>query len=78
MALMVSTTAHYHWVKSISAETLGQGALKITLHGATDENMQQFNTAEITIFLDNFELTDRLIAAINGAAVAPAAEEIAA
>lgn len=68
MALMISTGAHYHWVKAISADTHGGGALKITLHGDADEDFQQFNQAEITIFTDDAELTERLIAAINGAA----------
>jgi hypothetical protein len=68
MALMISTGAHYHWVKTISASTHGSGALKLTLHGESDESFQQFNDAEITIFTDDVELTERLIAAINGAA----------
>lgn len=68
MALMISTGIHFHWVKSISAGTYGNGALKITLHGDLDENMQQFNEAEITVFTDDVALTERLIAAINGAA----------
>jgi DNA-binding protein YbaB len=68
MALMISTGAHYHWVKSISASTHGSGALKLTLHGGRDETFQQFNEAEITVFTDDEALTDRLIAAINGAA----------
>jgi len=67
-ALMISTGAHYHWVKSISASTHGDGALKLTLQGAEDEDFQQFNQAEITIFTDDERLVDRLIAAINGAA----------
>lgn len=75
MALMISTGAHYHWVKTISADTHGSGALKLTLHGDTDENFQQFNQAEITIFTDDVALTERLIAAINGAAKTTEAEQ---
>ena len=68
MALMISTGAHYHWVKRITASTYGQGALKLTLHGEQDEGFQQFNDAEITVFTDDVALTERLVAAINGAA----------
>jgi DNA-binding protein YbaB len=68
MALMISTGAHYHWVKAISASTHGNGALKLTLRGESDDTHQQFNEAEITIFTDDVELTKRLVAAINGAA----------
>jgi hypothetical protein len=74
-ALMVSTCAHYHWVKSISASTHGNGALKLTLHGENDENFQQFNQAEVTVFLDDEALADRLIAAINGAATPATSEQ---
>jgi D-lyxose ketol-isomerase len=80
MALTIATGAHYHWVKSISAMTHGNGALKITLHGERDETSQQFNEAEITVFTDDVALTERLIAAINGAAKAetiPAQSEAA-
>jgi hypothetical protein len=66
--MMISTGAHYHWVKSITASTHGSGALKLTLRGRDDESFQQFNEADITIFTDDIELTERLIAAINGAA----------
>ncbi|MCK1430869.1 hypothetical protein [Bradyrhizobium sp. 87] len=67
-ALMISTGAHYHWVKAIEASTHGGGALKLTLHGGADEDFQQFNQAEITVFTDDADLVERLIAAINGAA----------
>jgi len=66
-ALMISTGTHYHWVKSISAATFGGGALRLTLRGEQSESFQQFNEAEIVIFTDDAELTERLIAAINAA-----------
>lgn len=75
MALMVSTGAHYHWVKSIEASTYGNGALKLTLHGEPDDSFQQFNAAEITIFTDDEDLTARLVAAINGATKPPVVEQ---
>jgi DNA-binding protein YbaB len=68
MALMISTSANYHWVKAISASTHGDGALKLTFHGDRGANSCQFNEAEVTVFTDDVELTARLIAAINGAA----------
>lgn len=69
----ISTGVHYHWVRKISARTNGNGALRLTLHGDPDASTVQFNEAEITIFTDDVELTDRLIKAINGAAIAPVA-----
>lgn len=71
MALMISTGAHYHHVRSISACTHGDGVLKLTLHGDSDASDTQFNDAEITVFTDDVALTERLIKAINGAAEAP-------
>lgn len=75
MSYRISTNAHYHWVKKITASTYGNGALKITLHGEPDASEIQFNEAEITIFTDDVDLTDRLIKAINGAATVPSVEE---
>lgn len=67
-AYLISTGTHYHWVKQITASTYGDGALKLTLRGDPEVSQIQFNEAEITIFTDDVALTDRLIAAINGAA----------
>lgn len=79
MALMISTTANYHWVKKISAHTHGGGALTLTLHGDCEADSCQFNQSEIVVFTDDVALTERLIAAINGAAEKPkAAAELAA
>lgn len=68
MALMISSGAHYHHVRSITASTHGNGALTLTLHGDADASPEQFNDAEVTVFTDDVDLTARLIAAINGAA----------
>jgi hypothetical protein len=84
MAYMISTSANYHWVKTISASTYGDGVLKLTFHGDRAANDAQFNDAEVTVFTDDVELTERLIEAINrvGAehaakAAQPALEEVA-
>ncbi len=74
--LMISASTNYHWVKSISASTTGSGALKLTMRGNSDFPYQ-FNEAEITIFTDDAALTERLIAAINGAANPIEAEQSA-
>lgn len=68
MAPMISSTTNYHWVKSLSARTHGGGALTLTLRGDRDASSCQYNESDITIFTDDVELTERLIAAINGAA----------
>lgn len=73
-AQMISTGAHYHWVKTISASTYGNGVLKLELHGARDAKADQFNMAEITVFTDDVALTERLVEAINGAAAKPEAD----
>lgn len=62
---IISTGAHYHWVKKIVASTHGDGALKLTLKGDPEAAELQFNEAEITIFTDDVDLTARLIKAIN-------------
>lgn len=66
--MMISTSANYHWVKTVSASTHGNGVLKLTFRGDRDSNCQ-FNESEINVFTDNEELTARLIAAINSASV---------
>lgn len=68
---IISTGAHYHWVKTIAASTTGRGALKLTLRGDPTAAEHQFNEAEITIFTNDVALTARLIKAINGAAAEP-------
>lgn len=79
MAYLISTGAHYHWVRSITAHTHGNGALHLTLRGDAGASDTQFNEAEITIFTDNAVLTDRLVKAINDVAELPAVtDEIAA
>lgn len=67
MAHWIATGAHYHNVKRITAGTHGAGALKLELWGDEDGE-SQFNLAEVTIFTDDEDLTERLMAAINGAA----------
>lgn len=64
---MISAGAYYHYVHSIYASSTGAGVLKLTLKGDPKASQYQFNDAEITIFTDNIEVTERLIAAINGA-----------
>lgn len=65
MPYMISLSANYHWVKTISASTTGNGVLNLTFHGDRDANGAQFNDAEVTAFTDDVELTERLIEAIN-------------
>jgi hypothetical protein len=67
MALMISAGASFHWVESVTAETNTKGALKILVHGAKDASEEQFNQAEILIFIEDHDLVERLVAAINGA-----------
>jgi len=74
MALMISTGSHYHHVKSIFAHTYGDGALRLTLRGNSDASDMQANEVDITVFTDDVALTERLIAAINGASEAPTPE----
>ncbi len=66
MAYMVSTSANYHWIERMTAATNGGAALKLTLHGNSAVSDEQFNQAEITIFLEDAEMVDRLVEAING------------
>ncbi len=65
---LVSTSANYHWVKKIVASTNSSGVLKLTLEGDQGVSECSFNQAEILIFTDDFDLTDRLVKAINIAA----------
>lgn len=73
---MISAGSSYHWVRRIEASTHGSGVLKLVLHGDDDANDQCFNQAEVLIFTDNIDMTDRLVSAINGAAVNPIASEL--
>lgn len=77
-ALMISTSANYHWVRSISAHTNGGGVLTLTLRGDRDAESTQYNQCDICIFTDDVALTERLIAAINGVNTERAAEIAAA
>lgn len=78
MALFVSSCAYYHYVTRITARTNGDAVLTLTLKGDPSQSDIQFNSAEISLFMDDKDLVDRLIAAINGvepaAASAPAPE----
>lgn len=65
MAYLIAAGAHYHWVRKITASTHGNGVLKLTLHGDADALDEQFNQVEVTVFTDDVEMVDRLIAAIN-------------
>jgi DNA-binding protein YbaB len=65
---IISTSAHYHWVKKIVASTNGDGVLKLTIEGDQSVSNRSFNQAEILIFTDDVALTERLIKAINDAA----------
>jgi len=66
MGYIVTSSANYHWVKKITAETNGDGVLKLTFIGDPDVVDHQFNKAEVNIFTDNVDMVDRLIDAING------------
>lgn len=79
MALMISSSVNYHWVKAVSASSHGGNVLKLTLRGERDALSCQFNEVDINIFMDgNADLTARLIAAINSAAAPVDAKETAA
>lgn len=69
-ANIIASGASYHWVKKIVASTNGNGVLKLTLEGDQSVSDCSFNQAEILIFTDDFDLTERLIKAINIAATA--------
>lgn len=69
--MMISTSANYHWIKGVTASTYGDAALKLTFRGDPKAREDQFNEAEVTLFMEDAALVDRLIAAINGAAVDP-------
>lgn len=73
--LMIVTSTNYHWVKKIVASTYGDGALKLTMHGDPKANEWQSNIAEINVFTDDVELTERLITAINGVVASEAKAE---
>ena len=73
---IVLTSANYHWVKKIVASTLGCGVLKLTLEGDQSVSECSFNQAEILIFIDDVDLTGRLIKAINDAATTENAEHV--
>ncbi len=68
MPYMVSSQSIFHWVKRVSAESNTKCVLKLRLSGDEDVSDQQFNTAEVTVFMDDHALVERLVAAINGAA----------
>ena len=76
MALFVSSHVYYHHVTRITARTSGDAALTLTFKG--DPFEIQSNSVEVVLFMDDKDLVDRLIAAINGvepaAASAPAPE----
>lgn len=65
MSYRIATCTNYHWVKRIEAATHGNGALKLILWGGGDTDLQ-FDQAEITVFMDDQQLVDRIVAAING------------
>jgi hypothetical protein len=76
MAQIVSTGAYYHYVRRISAYSNSSGVLNLTLSGDEGVSNHQFNMAEITVFTEDKELVDRLVAAINGCAPQTAAPEL--
>jgi uncharacterized protein YejL (UPF0352 family) len=61
----IISTSVCHWVKKIVASTNGDGVLRLTLEGDQSVSDHSFNQAEIIIFTDDVEYTDRLIEAIN-------------
>lgn len=69
MAFMVSTSANYHWTTKITASTLGDGALHLTLHGDPAATDGQFNQADITVFTEDAEMVAHLVEAINSVIV---------
>jgi hypothetical protein len=78
MTLFVSSCAYYHHVTGITAHTNGGAALTLTFNGHPSQSHIQRNAAEIVLFMEDKDLVDRLIVAINGvepaAAPAPAPE----
>jgi hypothetical protein len=75
MPYMVTSSANYHWVERVEAVTNTNGVLKLSLHGNPDVSGEQFNMSEVTIFIDDQSLVDRLVAAINGCALTPAGQK---
>jgi hypothetical protein len=63
--MMISTSASFHWVKKVTAETNSDGVLKLIVHGDPDVSDCQFNQAEILIFTEDAAMVDRLVKAIN-------------
>lgn len=65
MAYMVSTSLNIHWVERIDARSNTEGTLTLAFHGATDASSEQYNMAEVTVFMSNHDLVERIINAIN-------------
>lgn len=75
---MITSSTSFFYVKSIEADRhdYKDAPLRLNLWGSGASDTQ-FDRAEIIIFIDNDDLADRLIAAINGAAnLAQTAEEV--
>lgn len=72
--MFVYSGAYYHYVTGITAHTNGDAALTLTFNGKPSQYHTQHNSAKIVLFMEDKDLVDRLIVAINGAAPAPAPE----
>lgn len=68
MARMITSTVAFHWATRVSAHHGTKGTLQITVYGDPCASDEQFNMGEVTIFTEDPDLVDRLVAAINGAA----------
>ena len=67
MTYLVTTSANYHWIKSITASrNTADAVLKLTLNGDPAASDYSYNQAEITVFMEDAAMVDRLIEAING------------
>lgn len=73
---MISTTSNYHWVKTISAAHRTHNALTLTFHGDREAGDCQHNEADVTLFMDDADLVDRLVSAINSVKVEPKIEQM--
>ena len=65
MAYMVSTSLSIHWVKRIEARSNTEGTMTLAFYGDPAAANDQFNMAEVTVFMDDHGLVERLMTAIN-------------
>ncbi len=76
--MMVSSATNYFDVKRISASKhdYANAPVRLIIHG-NEDFVDKYNQCEITLFVDNDALAERLVAAINNAAfIASEIEEV--